>query len=95
MSMFGLFRRAGSAPVARERLQILLAHERALIGQTDLVGVLREEIRAVIGRHVSIADGAPEAYWYRPVAREETIGDVRHSTYLTVRIDRAAAPARS
>jgi CRISPR-associated protein Cas5t len=39
--------------------------------------------------HVSIVDGVPEAYWYRPVAREETIGDVRHSTYLTVRIDRA------
>ena len=39
--------------------------------------------------HVSIADEVPEAYWYRPVAREESIGDVRNSTYLTVRIDRA------
>jgi len=55
MSLFGWSRRS-SAPVARGRLQILLAHERALIGQTDLVGVLREEILAVIGRHVRIED---------------------------------------
>jgi CRISPR-associated protein Cas5t len=38
--------------------------------------------------HVSIPDHIPEAYWYRPVGRDERIGDVRHSTYLTVRIDR-------
>ncbi len=54
MSIFNLFQRRASAPVARERLQVLLAHERASIGQTDLVGVLREEILAVIGRHVPL-----------------------------------------
>jgi cell division topological specificity factor len=54
MSMFGLFRRTGSAPVARERLQILLAYERGLRGQADLLAVLREEILAVIERHVTI-----------------------------------------
>jgi cell division topological specificity factor len=52
--MFGLFRRRGSAPVARERLQILLAHERGMRGQSDLLAILREEILAVIERHVSI-----------------------------------------
>jgi cell division topological specificity factor len=52
MSLFDLFRRR-SAPVARERLQILLAHERGARGRPDLLGVLREEILAVIGRHVS------------------------------------------
>jgi cell division topological specificity factor len=52
MSLFDLFRRR-SAPVARERLQILLAHERGACGRPDLLGVLREEILAVIGRHVS------------------------------------------
>jgi cell division topological specificity factor len=52
MSLFKLFRR-GSAPVARERLQILLAHERSTRDQPDLLGVLREEILAVIGRHIS------------------------------------------
>ena len=49
-----LGRRAGSAPVARERLQILLAHERGMLGQPDLVNILREEILAVISRHVTL-----------------------------------------
>ncbi|EEF21847.1 Cell division topological specificity factor, putative [Ricinus communis] len=39
--------------MARERLQILLAHERASIG-SDLVSVLREEILAVIAKHVQV-----------------------------------------
>jgi cell division topological specificity factor len=43
-----------SAPVARERLQILLAHERGLRGQPDLLGILREEILAVVSRHVTL-----------------------------------------
>lgn len=43
-----------SAPQARERLQILLSHERALDGRPDLVAVLREEILKVIAKHVSI-----------------------------------------
>jgi cell division topological specificity factor len=55
MSLLRLLgRRTGSAPVARERLQILLAHERGQLGQPDLVGVLREEILAVISRHVAL-----------------------------------------
>ena len=49
---FSFFKRSGSAPVARERLQILLAHERAVIGQSDLITVLREEILAGIAKHV-------------------------------------------
>ena len=51
MSIFNLFRR-GSAPVARERLKVLLAHERIALGYPDLLNVLREEILAVIARHV-------------------------------------------
>jgi cell division topological specificity factor len=39
--------REATAPVARERLQILLAHERGLLGQSDLLVTLREEILAV------------------------------------------------
>ena len=54
MNLFNLFRR-GCAPVARERLQILLAHERIACSQPDLLTVLREEILAVIGQHVSFA----------------------------------------
>ena len=55
MSIFALFRRPSSAPVARERLQILLAHERGGVrGQSDLLAILREEILAVIEKHVPI-----------------------------------------
>ena len=46
--------RSGSAPVARERLQILLAHERGMRGQPDLLSVLREEILAVVSKHVTL-----------------------------------------
>jgi cell division topological specificity factor len=50
-----LFRsRAASAPVARERLQILLAHERGLRGQPDLLELLRAEILSVVSRHVAL-----------------------------------------
>jgi cell division topological specificity factor len=52
MSLFKLFRRS-TAPIARERLQILLAHERVARSQPDLLGILREEILAVISRHVA------------------------------------------
>jgi cell division topological specificity factor len=55
MNLLSLFRKRGSsAPVARERLQILLAHERKSVGQSDLLSILREEIIAVVARHVSL-----------------------------------------
>jgi cell division topological specificity factor len=55
MNLLNLFRHRGSAPVARERLQILLAHERAgRGGKSDLLATLREEILAVIAKHVSV-----------------------------------------
>jgi len=53
MNLFGLFRRGPSAHVARERLQILLAHERIARSQPDLLSVLREEILAVVSRHIA------------------------------------------
>jgi cell division topological specificity factor len=46
--------RTASAPVARERLQILLAHDRGLRGRPDLLGVLRVEILAVVSRHIAL-----------------------------------------
>ncbi|WP_457579757.1 cell division topological specificity factor MinE [Ensifer canadensis] len=56
MSIFSFFKKQTSAPTARERLQVLLAHERASVGQSDLVALLREEILAVISKHVQIDD---------------------------------------
>lgn len=43
-----------SAPVARERLQNLLEHDRCLVSHADLLSVLREEIYALVGRHAAI-----------------------------------------
>jgi cell division topological specificity factor len=54
MNLLSLFRRNNSAPVARERLQVLLAHERAFVGNSDLLALLQEEIIAVIAKHVTI-----------------------------------------
>jgi cell division topological specificity factor len=54
MNILSFFARNRSAPVARDRLQLLLAHERALHGDRDLAAVLQEEILAVIARHVPI-----------------------------------------
>lgn len=54
MNILRLFSRPASAPAARERLQVLLAHERASVGGSDLVTVLRDEILAVIARHMQI-----------------------------------------
>ena len=54
MNIFRFFRSSSSAPVARERLQILLEYERRQHGQPDLVVILRDEILAVLSRHVRI-----------------------------------------
>jgi cell division topological specificity factor len=73
--IFGFGRRRSSAPVARERLRILLEYERATAGKRDLMLVLREEILAVIGRHVRIE---PE---------KVTINVDRGTTVSTLEID--------
>ena len=54
MSIFRFFRSNSSAPVARERLQILLEYERRQRGQPDLIVVLRDEILAVVNRHIKV-----------------------------------------
>ncbi|MGE0223716.1 MAG: cell division topological specificity factor MinE [Acetobacteraceae bacterium] len=54
MNLINLFRRKDSAPVARDRLQVLLSHERAIIGKSDLIATLQEEILAVIAKHIAV-----------------------------------------
>ena len=63
MSLLRFFQRPGSTPIpeaqssasaARDRLTVLLAHERAVAGQFKLVEGLREEILAVIAKHVAV-----------------------------------------
>ena len=54
MSLFRFLKPVSSAPVARERLQILLEYERRMVSQSSLITTLQEEILAVVSRHVSI-----------------------------------------
>ena len=54
MNLRGIFKQRTSSTVARERLQLILAHERAESGRPDLVITLREEILAVIAKHVAV-----------------------------------------
>jgi cell division topological specificity factor len=55
MNLLKLFHsRGATAPVARERLQILLAHERVRLGPQDLLARLRDDLIATIRRHVEI-----------------------------------------
>jgi cell division topological specificity factor len=54
MNLMSLFRKRSSAPVARDRLQVLLAHERSVIGKSDLLATLQEEILAVLARHITV-----------------------------------------
>ena len=56
MNLLRLFSRTQSAPAARERLQVLLAHERSSTGGSDLVTKLRDEILRVISKHMQIDD---------------------------------------
>jgi cell division topological specificity factor len=54
MRLFSFFKPISSAPVARERLQILLEYERRMVSQSSLITTLRDEILAVVSRHVDI-----------------------------------------
>ncbi|MDH7795997.1 MULTISPECIES: cell division topological specificity factor MinE [unclassified Beijerinckia] len=56
MNLLRFFSRPQSAPAARERLQVLLAHERAAVGDSDLITKLRDEILRAISKHMQIDD---------------------------------------
>jgi cell division topological specificity factor len=45
-----------SASIAKERLKIVLAHERASNRAPDFLPVLQKELLAVVGRYVDISD---------------------------------------
>jgi cell division topological specificity factor len=48
--------RPTSAQVAKERLKIVLAHERAGRNAPDFLPILQKELLAVVGRYVEISD---------------------------------------
>ena len=58
MSFFDYFRskKNNSASIARERLQIIVAHERFQRDQPDYLPALQQELLAVIRKYVQIED---------------------------------------
>jgi len=81
--------RNASAPVARERLQILLAHERGLLGQSDLLVTLREEILAVVSKHVTLD---PDKVIVR-MDRGKTVSTLEVDIEVPNNFDKAKVPA--
>lgn len=58
MTLFDLFRRArgpSSAETAKDRLQILLAHERQDRSRPDYLPLLHKDILEAIGKYVQVA----------------------------------------
>lgn len=56
MSIFNyLRRRTASASVAKERLQIIISHERSQRNTPDYLPKLQEEILAVIAKYVNVS----------------------------------------
>ncbi|MGA9598671.1 MAG: cell division topological specificity factor MinE [Methylocystis sp.] len=65
MNLFGLLSRRATAPVARERLQILLAHERKSAYQADLIAVLHKEVLNAVAKHIPIDPQKVEVSMHR------------------------------
>lgn len=82
MNLFGLFKRReapepATAPVARERLQNLLAHERKAPGQPNLLGALKDDIIRAISGNVQI----------KPDAVKVKIDKTKAHTVLRIAVD--------
>lgn len=73
--MLRFFRPRRSAPVARDRLKMLLEHERSTNGKPDLVAVLHKEILAVIRKHVTVNE------------EKVKVSADRHETVSTLTVD--------
>jgi cell division topological specificity factor len=89
MNRFRLSAPVGSAPVARKRLHVLLNYERDLLSQSDLVAVLREEIYAVVGRHVTVDPNKVHVKEYRGATASTVVVGIEIPNWA-----RAAASAR-
>jgi cell division topological specificity factor len=69
MNLLRIFGRRTSAPVARERLQILLAHERRSACTSDLISILHREVLEAVSKHISVDPDQVEVM----IHRRETI----------------------
>lgn len=68
MSLFDFLRaspRRNSAQTAKERLQLVLAHERAGRDAPDFLPELQKELLAVIGKYIAVDDEKVEVKFER------------------------------
>ncbi|MGV7030671.1 cell division topological specificity factor MinE [Methylobacterium symbioticum] len=86
MNLFNLFTQRQTAVIARERLQVVIAHARTEIGRSHLVDTLREEIIAVIVKHARISSDKVQL----TVARREGISTLDLNIELPFHLDRRA-----
>ncbi len=86
MNIFKFFNRQRTAPAARERLQLLLAHERSSSG-SDLITLLREEILAVIAKHVQLDNDKVQV----KIERSEFVSTLEIDVELPLNADLIAA----
>lgn len=87
MSVWNLFSRSHTAAVARERLQLTIAHARAEIDRSHLIDTLREEVVAVIAKHIAIDRDKVQL----KVARHEGIQTLDLGIELPAGLDRRKA----
>ena len=81
MSIFGFqfrSRKGNTAQAAKERLQILLAHERADAATQDIIPLLQRDILEVIRRHMRIDGDAVDIRMER--------GDERSSLEINIEL---------
>ena len=90
MNLFSFVRKprpAQSAQTAKDRLQILLAHERSSSGtaEADYLPMLQRDIVAAIRKHVPIGDKDVEVRMER--------GEQMSSLEINIELPKAASPA--
>ena len=93
MKFADLFGRQRSASTAHHRLQVLLMHERCGRTNPDLIPMMREDILAAIGKHISVD---PEKVRLK-IDRGETVSrleiDIEIPTPMQQSLDRSASAA--
>jgi cell division topological specificity factor len=84
MSLFDLFTRSHTAAIARERLQLTISHARAEIDRSRLIDTLRDEVVAIIAKHVMVDRDKVQL----KVARHEGIQTLDLAIELPAGLDR-------
>ena len=94
MKFANFFGRQRSASTAHHRLQVLLMHERSAGGNPDLIPMMREDILAAIGKHITVA---PEKVRLK-IDRGETVSrleiDIEIPTPIRQTLERRAVYLR-